>query len=687
MLWKLLVDPDTYPRLFPGIGACDPVETIDGPPSWRMRVGTADTEIRVLDLRLVLNREAHTVELQCPAQGSFAAARLRGGPEGTHVVITCFAPARVHPLVASLSNSAVVEWIKAGLKRMIDLADRAPTSVLVNGEESSIRLQAGVAKQMLTTGVVRTYRPDRIFRQLSNLSAWGFTLAGGYAAAAAHSPRRTAIIDDRGERTFRQVHTRSHALASAMGELGLGAGDSIGVLSRNHAEMVEIMSAASKLGVDAILFNLGQPAGRIAEIAETTGIAMLFTDPDLEHLLEYLSPDLPCYHTVDDGMLPGRITVENLIASGTGNFTKPREHGRLIVLTSGTSGRAKGAVRPHPKGFGTVAAVLSRIPLRMNETMLIPAPVFHTWGLAALQISTPLRATVILPEHFDAQECLRMIAEFRVSTLIVVPVMVHRILDLPASILARYDTSSLRIVASCGAPLPGATVLRFMDVFGEVLYNFYGSTEVSWASIADPADLRSSPTTAGRAPLGTKIAVLDEDRRPVPIGATGRIFISNHMLFDGYTDADPPPEAEGMLDTGDLGYLDASGRLFVAGRDDEMIISGGENIFPRPVEEVLSHLPQIREVAVLGVADREFGQRLAAFIVTRDGHALDPDMLRTHIRRRLGRFSVPRDIVFVDALPRNATGKVLKRVLTQPAATDRVRHGAYEYQRNRRGGN
>jgi acyl-CoA synthetase (AMP-forming)/AMP-acid ligase II len=546
---------------------------------------------------------------------------------------------------------------------MVDLADRTPTSLLVNGENSPVRLQAGVARQMVTTGVVRTFRPDRMVKQLSGLAAWGFTLAGGYAAAAAYSPHRTAIIDSRGERTFREVHTRSHALAGALGERGLRAGDALGVLSRNHAEMVEIMAAASKLGVEAVLFNTGLPAGRIADIAETHQLSALFADPDLADLLEYLPADLPCYSTVDDGMLPARTTVDDLIDSGASTFAKPQSHGRLVVLTSGTSGISKGAVRPHPRGFGTVAAVLSRIPLRMNEVMLIPAPLFHTWGLAALQISTPLRATVILPEHFDARDCLRLIDEFRVTTLIVVPVMVHRILDLPASVRARYDTDSLRVVASCGAPLPGAAVLRFMDTFGDILYNFYGSTEVSWASIADPADLRSAPTTAGRPPLGTKIAVLDDDLRPVPIGATGHIFIGNHMLFDGYTDADPPTETDGMLDTGDVGYLDASGRLFVAGRDDEMIISGGENVFPRPVEEALSHLPQVSEVAVIGVPDREFGWRLAAFIVTRDGFGLDPDMIRTYIRRRLGRFSVPRDVVFLDALPRNATGKILKHAL------------------------
>ncbi|MBF6150398.1 AMP-binding protein, partial [Nocardia nova] len=164
-----------------------------------------------------------------------------------------------------------------------------------------------------------------------------------------------------------------------------------------------------------------------------------------------------------------------------------------------------------------------------------------------------------------------------------------------------YDTSSLRVVASCGAPLAAHTVLGFMDAYGEILYNVYGSTEVSWATIADPADQLAAPTTAGTPPLGTKVAVLGPDHRPVPVGATGHVFVSNHMLFDGYVHSAPPDEADGMLDTGDLGYLDATGRLFIAGRDDEMIISGGENVFPRPVEEALAYLPQVREVAVVGV--------------------------------------------------------------------------------------
>ncbi len=660
-VWELLIDPQLYPRIFTGIGACERLETVAGAPLWQLRIGTADTEIRTLSLTVRVGPRGEAFELYCAATGSFASVRLRDIEGGTRVVITCFAAGRIHPVAARASTAGALAWLDAGLRRLRELVTAAPTSVVINRENSPLRRRADVARHILGTGVVHTARPDRSVGQLRGLARWGFNLAGGYAAAAAHSPHRIAVVDDRRSRTFADIDRRSTALAGGMAGLGLRTGDAIGLLARNHAGMVETMVAAGKLGVDTILLNAGLSARRIEEIVQRHRLAHVFVDAELEELIHYLHSDIVRIAT-DDGA-PGRTTIEDLITEGDNGFDRPARPGRLIVLTSGTSGTPKGARRPHAKGFATVAALLSRIPLRMNDTMLIPAPLFHTWGLAALQLSTALRATVVLPEQFDARDTLRRIAENRVGTVILVPTMVQRILDLPTHVRARYDTSSLRIAASCGAPLAGATVLRFADNYGDVLYNIYGSTEVSWATIATPEDLRAAPTTAGRPPLGTKIAVLGPDRAPVPVGATGRIYVGNHMLFDGYVNSAPPDETDGMLDTGDLGYLDADGRLFIAGRDDEMIISGGENVFPRPVEEALSHLPQIADVAVVGVPDHEFGQRLAAFIVKREGSGLDPDMIRTYVRNRLSRFSVPRDVTFLSALPRGETGKVLKRLL------------------------
>ncbi|MBL1078242.1 AMP-binding protein [Nocardia sp. 2] len=669
-LWALLLDPQTYPRIFPGIGACDPLESLDDRPLVRFRIGTPQTGIQVLDVRMIVGRWYERLELHCGAVGAFASIRLRGAEERTVVTVTCFAVGRVHPMVAGLPKSAVVRWVENGLGRAADIARGARNSVAVNAEGSPVRHGVGVARQILSSGVITT-RPAVGVRQLRGVVRWGFNLAGGYAAGAAHSPDRTAVVDDRISRSFAEIDARTTALAGGMATLGLAHGDTVGLLARNHAGTVETMVAAGKLGLDVVLLNAGLSGRNLEEIVQRDRLSALFVDSDLEDLVQYLHDGIPRIHigkpvaAPADGRLaaPARIAVDDLIALEATDFRRPSRPGRLVVLTSGTTGTPKGARRPQPRGFGAAAALLSRIPLRINEIVLIPCPLFHTWGLAGLQLGTALRATTVLPEQFDAEDTLRLIAEHRITTLLAVPTMVQRILDLPVAVRTRYDTSSLRVVASCGAPLAGATVLRFFDAFGDILYNVYGSTEVSWATIATPDDLRISPTTAGRPPLGTKLAVLGPDRRPVPVGATGRIFVGNQMLFDGYVNAAPPDEADGMLDTGDVGYLDATGRLFIAGRDDEMIISGGENVFPRPVEEALAQLPQVSEVAVVGVPDHEFGQRLAAFVVKREGAGLDSEMVRTYIRHRLGRVSVPRDVAFIDDLPRGETGKILKRLL------------------------
>ncbi|NNH68429.1 AMP-binding protein [Nocardia uniformis] len=665
-LWTLLLDPQTYPRVYPGVGGCEPLESVDGSSVVRFRVGNPTVGIGTVDIRLMVGRWFERLELQCAGRESFASIRLSGEGERTRVALTCFRAGRLHPAIAGLPKSVVVRWITDGLARAVDIARGARTSVLVNAENSPVRHQVGVARQILGSGVV-TSRPDLLVGQLRELARWGFNMAGGFGAGAAHSPELAAIVDARGSRTYAEIDARSTALAAAMADLGLGSVDAIGLLSRNHAGMVETMVAAGKLGLDVVLMNAGLSGRRLEEIVQRDRLAALFVDGRLEELVKYLHDGIPRILTDDGDGASHHRTIGDLIALGHREFRKPAQPGRLVVLTSGTSGTPKGARRPHPRGFGTIAALLSRIPLRMNEVMLIPAPLFHTWGLAGLQIGTALRATTVLVEQFDAEDTLRLIVEHQVSALLVVPTMVQRILDLPISVRARYNVSSLRVVASCGAPLAAATVLRFLDSFGDILYNVYGSTEVSWATIATPEDLRISPMTAGCPPLGTKVAVLGSDRRPVPVGAPGRIFVGNHMLFDGYVNSAPPDEADGMLDTGDLGYVDAAGRLFIAGRDDEMIISGGENVFPRPVEEALAQLPQVSDVAVVGVPDREFGQRLAAFVVKRDGVGLDSDMVRDYIRDRLGRVSVPRDVAFLSDLPRGETGKILKRLLGQGA--------------------
>jgi acyl-CoA synthetase (AMP-forming)/AMP-acid ligase II len=202
-----------------------------------------------------------------------------------------------------------------------------------------------------------------------------------------------------------------------------------------------------------------------------------------------------------------------------------------------------------------------------------------------------------------------------------------------------------------------------MDAFGEVVYNLYGSTEVAWATVATPEDLRAAPGTAGRPPLGTIVRLLDADGHVAKPGQPGRIFVANEMMFEGYTDGGGKEIVAGLMSTGDVGRFDEQGRLFVDGRDDEMIVSGAENVFPREVEDLLAAHKDVEEVAVIGVPDEEFGQRLKAFVVAREGAELDEQAVQGYVKKSLARYKVPREVVFLDRLPRNASGKILKREL------------------------
>ncbi|HEX6499865.1 MAG TPA: AMP-binding protein [Micromonosporaceae bacterium] len=499
-------------------------------------------------------------------------------------------------------------------------------------------------------GLLAPGRPDRITAQLLALARWGFGLAGELRSAAERSPNRVAIIDESEQVTYRELVRRAERLATALrGSFGVRAGDPVALLCRNHAVLVEAMVATGMLGADVVLVNTGvSPAQFAALVTEHQVRTLLYDDEFIEHAA-IAPPELRRIPT---------STIDKIRSEAApGPLGRPERDGRTIVLTSGTTGIPKGAPRPSPPGLKPLASLLSRIPLRAGERMLIAAPLFHTWGYAALQMAIALRGTVVLQRRFEPATAVEAIDRYRCGALFVVPVMLQRLLDVP------HQPLPLRVVATSGSALPGDLAIRFMDRYGDVLYNLYGSTEASWASIATPRELRRDPRTAGRPPHGTRIAILDATGKPVPAGHVGRIFVGNDMLFSGYTNGDGKPVHDGMLATGDVGHLSSDGLLYVDGREDDMVISGGENVFPSEVEHVLARLPQVREVAVVGVPDAEFGQRLAAYIVLRPGEWLDGEAVREYVRRHLARFSVPRDVIFLDELPRNATGKVVPRHL------------------------
>ncbi len=336
----------------------------------------------------------------------------------------------------------------------------------------------------------------------------------------------------------------------------------------------------------------------------------------------------------------------------------------MVILTSGTTGTPKGAPR-NEAGIDAAIALLERIPLRANTPMHIAAPLFHTWGFAHLALGMLLGTTAVLRRRFEPEECLQLIQGERCHSVVVIPVMLQRIMALPKETLDAFDLSSVRVVSSSGSALPGDLATAWMDEYGDHLYSTYGSTEVAYGSIATPADLRAAPSTAGRPPVGTVVKIYDQEgHRGAPPGESGRIFVGNSLLFEGYTGGGNKDMIDGLMSTGDVGRFDEHGLLYVEGRDDEMIVSGGENVFPKEVEDCLARHEAVNEVAAIGVEDDQFGKRLRAFVVLTDSSCSEDD-LKAWVKENLARYKVPREIVFIEELPRNATGKVLKRELAE----------------------
>ncbi|TQS44909.1 AMP-binding protein [Cryptosporangium phraense] len=519
-----------------------------------------------------------------------------------------------------------------------------------------------LASTLIKAGVIAPGRPDRVAKQLAALRSWGLSLAGGYTSAAARDPDRIALIDERRQVTFAELIDRATRISQGLAQRGVQGRTRVAVLCRNHAGLIEALVASAMLGADTVLMNTGLSGSQLQAVLREQKVELLIADDEFVRLIGGPPPGVPLVVAWDeDG---GHTTLEDLVGGNPGGRAAPPEIvGRTIVLTSGTTGAPKGARRPPPHGLGALASILSKIPLKVRDTIAIPAPLFHTWGFAGLQVGMGLRATLVLRRRFDPETALADLADHHANGVFVVPIMMQRMLELSPDVRAKYDLSALRAVASSGSALIGDFALHFMDAFGDVLYNLYGSTEVSWATIATPADLRRAPRTAGGKPLGTRIAILDAEGRELPVGTPGRIFVANGMLFEGYTNGAGKEVKDGFMSTGDVGHLDDTGLLFVDGRDDDMIVSGGENVFPREVENILTEAAEVREVAVLGVPDPEWGQRLVAYVVLHEGSALDAEGVRELVKARAARYCVPRDVHFLPELPRNATGKVVPRLL------------------------
>jgi fatty-acyl-CoA synthase len=528
-----------------------------------------------------------------------------------------------------------------------------------------IAVEAHALATCYQSGMIGTVALPKVPTMLRAVAAFG-PLGAGITLAALRHGDRVGLVDELGELSFNELDARSNALVNAWRSRGIGPGAGIGILARNHRGFLDATFACAKLGARAMYLNTDFSAPQAVDVCRREGVEVLVYDEEFEKVVAGVEAAKGRFLAWADTDPGERGTLEALIAEG--DRALPPSPGRpssVVLLTSGTTGLPKGAPRQQPKSLAIPAALLSKIPFRGGEGMYVAPPFFHAWGFVTMGLAVGVGATLITRRRFDPQATLDGLEKYRCGSLVTIPVMLKRLLNLGEDEICTRDLSKLRVIACAGAQLDGPLATRTLNVFGDVLHVTYGSTECGDATIAEPADLRAAPTTVGKPPYGITIKIVDDTGNPVPTGQTGRIFVGNTMQFSGYTGGGMKEMLDGMMSSGDVGHFDAEGRLFIDGRDDDMIVSGGENVFPQEVEELLAAHAGINDAAVIGVDDEEFGKALRAFVVRRPNAELDEAGVRAYVKENLARYKVPRSVVFVDELPRNPSGKVLKRVLRE----------------------
>lgn len=684
-VWDVIATLHEHPQVLAGVTAWKPVEDkpldVGSRIEARMRVGSAQLNSLVEITEFTDGCDiAWTSLTGVDHRGRFT---LRDGGDADHMVLrfrmTYTPPGGFFGMLAGQAARAIMQSnVDATVRAMKQWAEGTQGEIITTDPVRRLRWLGDsvdrVADAIDTGRVLRRaglLEPSAVVALAGGVDAlrrWGFTFGTATALAASRDAGRPAVFDEVGELSYGDLDRRTNAYANGLAAVGIEPGDRVGLMCRNHRGFVEALIGLAKLGADALLLNTSFSGPQLQEVLEREkAVAIVFDAEFTEAVGDALPQNRRFVAWDDDGPFEGPGSVESLLAAKETPPPAPGRMAKQVILTSGTTGTPKGAERGTDGGVAPIVAILSRVPLRAGETSVVAPPLFHAWGFAHMGLALLLGSTIVLRRKFDPAATLAAIARSKATALVVVPVMLQRIMQLPEAVRRAHDTSSLQIIAASGSALPGDLATSVMDEFGDVLYNLYGSTEVAWATIAGPEDLRLVPGTAGRPPRGTVVKILDDNGVEVPDGQTGRIFVGSSMAFEGYTGGEDKSRVGGLVSSGDLGRWDWSGRLQVEGRDDDMIVSGGENVFPGEVEDVLARHDAVDDVAVVGVTDEKFGQALEAWVVLSSGGTATADELRGYVKQKLANYKTPRRVNIVDELPRNSTGKVLKRELKEEA--------------------
>jgi fatty-acyl-CoA synthase len=490
-------------------------------------------------------------------------------------------------------------------------------------------------------------------------------------------PLRPALVSGPVRLNYGELQSRVYQLTHGLRALGIGPGERIGAFLHNGHEYVELGAALQILGGKSVQIGYRLKAQEVAYILENSGArAMLFHDdlaPVVAEALQLVkNGNITRERCIAIGDVPGYRSYEAML--GEGDPTHPAHvpgggYGGVMVYTSGTTGQSKGASRDFRRmGLGPVLDFMSRFPIRRDERHLVVCPLYHSLGQAISAMVQFVGGCNVILRHFDPELVLRTIEHERITSMAVVPTMLTRLMALPQSELRKHDTSSLRWIMSGAAPLPTELARKVEDQFGPILYNFYGATETGLVTIALPGEHTARPGTIGRLIAGNDVRLYDGEGHEVPPGQVGELYVRNPMLMDGYhgnEKATREASRDGFISVGDLAWRDNDGYYYLADRKTDMVISGGVNIYPWEIEQRLHEHGAVQDVAVVGVPDPDWGETLAAFVVLKPGQTATPEELSEWVRQTLADYKRPRKVLFVDALPRTQTGKILKRELKQ----------------------
>ncbi len=494
-----------------------------------------------------------------------------------------------------------------------------------------------------------------------------------YKIHAANNPNHPALIWRGTAYRYAEIDAYMDAVACWLNARGIARGDRAMLFMRNRPEYIVVQGATTRAGCGSVNASWRSTPAELLYLLTNSRAKAVFFEASQIATIDAVRPSCPWVEqwvSLDESN-DNVVSYESILLGG-GDYAIAKgsdEDAAVFIYTSGTTGKPKGAVRKFPRDavFGAMQFIAAT-PMSCNDVHLVTCPLYHSTAFGFSSLTQLLGGSVVIMDEFRPEVFLELVAKHRVTTTALVPTMLHRILALGSEVLRRYDTSSLRVIFTGGAPLPGPLGQAVMDHFGDVLFNFYGATEVGLVTLATPDDLRQEPTTIGRVVPGNEVRLLDDSGKPVPQGQVGELFVRNSTLVEGYHDDSSATEAsmrEGFFSVGDLARCDHQGRYFIEGRTRDMIISGGVNVYPAEVEGALERHPAVAEVAVVGVPDREWGERVRAFVVLRTDAELSADDLKVWCKSQLAGAKVPRDFVFLDALPRNPTGKVLKRELRE----------------------